>query len=156
MEKKNVGKSPKTVQSTQEKPHKKDKISGKLATRNDPSQHPIFPTHSPTFLPHFPTTSPQVFFRARKVRYFHVTRNVKSNFFCAKTFNIFYIFGREKISTSAFRAPIKPRKFPQKHLENPQKHIEFPTSDVFLPLFWAKKEERTPCLGALSSSLVQR
>ena len=36
--------------------------------------HP-FSTHSPTFLPHFPTTSPQVFFRARKVRSFHVTRN---------------------------------------------------------------------------------
>ena len=63
-----------------------------------------------------------------------VTRNVKSNFFRAKTFNIFYILAREKISTSSIRAPIKPRKFPQKHLENPQKHIEFPTSDVFLPL----------------------
>ena len=78
------------------------------------------------------------------------------NFFRAKTFNIFYIFGREKISTSAFRAPIKPRKFPLKHLENPQKHIEFPTSDVFLPLFWPKKEEKTPVFRALSSSLVQR
>lgn len=48
--------------------------------------------------------------------------------------NIFYILAREKISTSSIRAPIKPRKFPQKHLENPQKHIEIPTSDVFLPL----------------------
>ena len=63
-----------------------------------------------------------------------VTRNVKSKFFRAKTFNIFYIFGREKISISSIRAPIKPRKFPLKHLENPLKHIEFPTSDVFLPL----------------------
>ncbi|MCI7613987.1 MAG: hypothetical protein MSS61_01350, partial [Bacteroidales bacterium] len=57
------------------------------------------------------------------------------------------IFGREKISISSSRAPIKPRKFPLKHLENPLKHIEFPTSDVFLPLYGAKKEERTPCLG---------
>ena len=63
-----------------------------------------------------------------------VTRNVKSKIFRAKTFNIFYIFGREKNATSSIRAPIKPRKFPQKHLENPQKHIEFSTSDVFLPL----------------------
>ncbi|MDY4874692.1 MAG: hypothetical protein SO133_07590, partial [Alloprevotella sp.] len=70
--------------------------------------------------------------------------------------NIFYIFGREKFSTSSIRAPIKPRKFPQKHLENPQKHIEFPTSDVFLPLFWAKKRGKNPVFRALSSSLVQR
>ncbi|MDY4874615.1 MAG: hypothetical protein SO133_07180, partial [Alloprevotella sp.] len=55
--------------------------------------------------------------------------------------------GREKISISSIRAPIKPRKFPQKHLENPQKHLEFPTSDVFLPLYWAKKEEKALCLG---------
>ncbi|MCI6251212.1 MAG: hypothetical protein MR641_08365, partial [Bacteroidales bacterium] len=59
---------------------------------------------------------------------------LNTNFFCAKTFNIFYIFDCEKISISSSRAPIKPRKFPQKHLENPQKHIEIPTSDVFLPL----------------------
>ena len=85
-----------------------------------------------------------------------VTRNVKSNFFRAKTFNIFYIFGREKFSTSAIRAPIKPRKFPQKHLENPQKHLEFPTSDVFLPLKWGKKRGKNPVFRALSSSLVQR
>ena len=85
-----------------------------------------------------------------------VTPNVKSNFFSAKTFNIFYIFGREKISTSSIRAPIKPRKFPQKHLENPQKHIEFSTSDVFLPLYRPKKEEKAPVFRALSSSLVQR
>ncbi|MDD6593981.1 MAG: hypothetical protein PUF09_07000, partial [Bacteroidales bacterium] len=71
-------------------------------------------------------------------------------------FNIFYIFGREKISISSIRAPIKPRKFPQKHLENPQKHIEFPTSDVFLPLYGAKKRGENPVFGALSSSLVQR
>ena len=69
------------------------------------------------------------------------------NFFRAKTFNIFYILGREKNATSSFRAPIKPRKFPQKHLENPQKHLEFPTSDVFLPLYRLKKEEKAPCLG---------
>ena len=69
------------------------------------------------------------------------------NFFRAKTFNIFYIFGREKNAISSIRAPIKPRKFPLKHLENPLKHIEFPTSDVFLPLYGAKKEERTLCLG---------
>ena len=69
------------------------------------------------------------------------------NFFRAKTFNIFYIFGREKIPISSIRAPIKPRKFPQKHLENPQKHIEFSTSDVFLPLYRPKKEEKAPCLG---------
>ena len=83
-------------------------------------------------------------------------RNVKSNFFRAKFFNIFYIFGREKISTSSIRAPIKPRKFPQKHLENPQKHIEFSTSDVFLPLYRAKKSGESPVFRALSSSLVQR
>ncbi|MDY2914390.1 MAG: hypothetical protein SOU18_00555, partial [Alloprevotella sp.] len=68
----------------------------------------------------------------------------------------FYIFGREKFSTSSIRAPIKPRKFPQKHLENPQKHIEFPTSDVFLPLYGAKKRGKNPVFRALSSSLVQR
>ena len=72
---------------------------------------------------------------------------LKSNFFRAKTFNIFYIFDREKFSTSSIRAPTKPRKFPQKHLENPQKHIEFSTSDVFLPLYRPKKEEKAPCLG---------
>ena len=65
---------------------------------------------------------------------FTLPRNVKSDFFRAKTFNIFYIFGREKFSISSIRAPIKPRKFPIKHLENPIKHLEFPTSDVFLPL----------------------
>ncbi|MDY4873268.1 MAG: hypothetical protein SO133_00135, partial [Alloprevotella sp.] len=64
--------------------------------------------------------------------------------------------GREKISISSIRAPIKPRKFPQKHLENPQKHLEFPTSDVFLPLYWAKKRGESLVSGALSSSLVQR
>ena len=78
------------------------------------------------------------------------------NIFRSKTFNIFYIFGLEKISTSSIRAPIKPRKFPQKHLENPQKHIEFSTSDVFLPLYRPKKEEKAPVFGAISSSLVQR
>ena len=67
--------------------------------------------------------------------------------FRAKTFNIFYVFGREEIPTSSIRAPIKPRKFPQKHLENPEKHIEFSTSDVFLPLYRPKKEEKVPCLG---------
>ncbi|MDY2915395.1 MAG: hypothetical protein SOU18_05800, partial [Alloprevotella sp.] len=76
--------------------------------------------------------------------------------FRSKNFNIFYIFGREKISTSSIRAPIKPRKFPQKHLENPQKHIEFSTSDVFLPLYWPKKRGKNPVFRALSSSLVQR
>ena len=85
-----------------------------------------------------------------------VTRNVKSDFFRSKTFNIFYIFGRKKISTSSIRAPIKPRKFPIKPVENPQKHIEFPTSDVFLPLFGAKKRGKNPVFRALSSSLVQR
>ncbi|MGM9696223.1 MAG: hypothetical protein ACI3X8_05055, partial [Alloprevotella sp.] len=54
---------------------------------------------------------------------------------------------REKFSTSSFRAPQKHLENPQKHLENPQKHIEFPTSDVFLPLYGPKKEERTLCLG---------
>ena len=87
---------------------------------------------------------------------FTLPRNVKTKLFRAKTFNIFYIFGREKISTSSIRAPIKPRKFPQKHLENPQKHIEFSTSDVFLPLYWAKKRGESPVFRALSSSLVQR
>ncbi|MCI6727905.1 MAG: hypothetical protein MR505_06095, partial [Bacteroidales bacterium] len=60
---------------------------------------------------------------------------VKSKLFSRENFNIFYIFGRKKISTSSIRAPIKPRKFPQKHLENPQKHIEFSTSDVFHALY---------------------
>ncbi|MCI6250326.1 MAG: hypothetical protein MR641_03735, partial [Bacteroidales bacterium] len=68
----------------------------------------------------------------------------------------FYIFGREKFAASSIRAPIKPRKFPQKHLENPQKHLEFPTSDVFLPLYGAKKRGKNPVFWALSSSLVQR
>ena len=68
-------------------------------------------------------------------------------FFRAKKFNIFYIFGREKISISSFRAPIKPRKFPQKHLENPQKHLENSISDVFYALYWPKKEEKAPWLG---------
>ena len=85
-----------------------------------------------------------------------VTRNVKSDFFRAKTFNIFYIFGREKFSTSSIRAPIKPRKFPQKHLENPQKHIEFSTSYVFLPLYRPKKRGESPVFRTLSSSLVLR
>ena len=69
------------------------------------------------------------------------------NVFCAETFNIFYIFGREKISTSPIRAPIKQRKFPIKHVENPIKHVEFSTCFVLHPLYGAKKEERTPCLG---------
>ena len=81
---------------------------------------------------------------------------LKSNFFRAKTFNIFYVFGRKKISTSSIRAPIKPRKFPIKPIENPQKHIEFSTSDVFHPLYWPKKRGESPGFGALSSSLVQR
>ena len=76
-----------------------------------------------------------------------VTRNVKSKLFRAKKFNIFYIFGREKNPISSIRAPIKPRKFPIKPVENPQKHLEFSTSDVFLPLYRPKKEEKAPCLG---------
>ncbi|MGM9695844.1 MAG: hypothetical protein ACI3X8_03105, partial [Alloprevotella sp.] len=76
--------------------------------------------------------------------------------FRAKTFNIFYIFGREKFSTLSFRAPQKHLENPQKHLENPQKHIEFPTSDVFLPLYGPKKRGKNPVFRALSSSLVQR
>ncbi|MCI7615556.1 MAG: hypothetical protein MSS61_09520, partial [Bacteroidales bacterium] len=104
-----------------------------------------------------------------KVRYISFQRNLQlkihlssypemlnPNFFRAKTFNIFYVFGCEKFSTSSIRAPIKPRKFPQKHLENPQKHLEFPTSDVFLPLYGAKKRGKNPVFRALSSSLVQR
>ena len=71
-------------------------------------------------------------------------RNVKSNFFRAKKFNIFYIFGREKFSTSSIRAPIKPRKFPLKHLENPLKHLENPRCFVLHPLYRAKKEEKAP------------
>ncbi|MGM9696801.1 MAG: hypothetical protein ACI3X8_08040, partial [Alloprevotella sp.] len=78
------------------------------------------------------------------------------DFFRAKTFNIFYIFGREKFSTSSIRAPIKPRKFPIKPRKFPLKHIEFPTSDVFLPLKWGKKRGKNPVFRALSSSLVQR
>ena len=107
----------------------------------------VFKETTHTAVPHVDLLS-----RATRV----VTRNVKSDFFRAKFFNIFYIFGREKISISSIRAPIKPRKFPLKHLEKPQKHIEFSTSDVFLPLYWAKKRGESPVFRALSSSLEQR
>ena len=72
---------------------------------------------------------------------------LKSNFFTAKNFNIFYDFGREKNPTSAIRSPIKHIKFPIKHLENPLKHLEIPICFVLHPLYWAKKEEKAPCLG---------
>ena len=81
---------------------------------------------------------------------------LKSNFFSAKNFNIFYDFGREKNPTSAIRSPIKPRKFPIKPRKFPIKPRKFPTSDVFHALYWPKKEEKVPCFRALSSSLVQR
>ena len=81
---------------------------------------------------------------------------LKSNFFSAKNFNIFYDFGREKNPTSAIRSPIKPRKFPIKPRKFPIKHLENPRCFVLHPLYWAKKEEKVPCFRALSSSLVQR
>ena len=87
---------------------------------------------------------------------FFSSSQIVNAFFCAKKFNIFYIFGREKFSTSSFRAPQKHLENPQKHLENPQKHIEFPTSDVFLPLYGPKKRGKNPVFRAISSSLVQR
>ena len=65
---------------------------------------------------------------------------LKSNFFSAKNFNIFYDFSREKNPTSAIRSPIKPRKFPLKHLE-------IPRCFELHPLYWAKKEEKATCLG---------
>ena len=64
---------------------------------------------------------------------------LKSNFFSAKNFNIFYGFGRKKNPTSAIRSPIKPKKFPLKHLE-------IPRCFVFHPLYWAKKKEKAPFL----------
>ena len=76
--------------------------------------------------------------------------------FRSNKFNIFYIFGREKFSISSIRAPIKPRKFPIKPRKFPIKHLEFSTSDVFLPLYWAKKRGESLVFRALSSSLVQR
>ena len=88
---------------------------------------------------------------------------LKSNFFSAKNFNIFYDFSREKNPTSAIRSPIKPRKFPIKPRKFPIKPRKFPikprkfpTSDVFHPLYGAKKRGENPVFRALSSSLVQR
>ena len=81
---------------------------------------------------------------------------LKSNFFSAKNFNIFYDFGREKNPTSAIRSPIKPRNFPIKPRNFPIKHLEIPRCFVLHPLYWPKKEEKVPCFRALSSSLVQR
>ena len=72
---------------------------------------------------------------------------LESNFFSAKNFNIFYDFGREKNPTSAIRSPIKPRKFPIKPRKFPIKHLENPRCFVLHPLYWAKKEEKVPCLG---------
>ena len=72
---------------------------------------------------------------------------LKSNFFCAKNFNIFYDFSREKNPTSAIRSPIKPRKFPIKPRKFPIKHLENPRCFVLHPLYWAKKAEKVPCLG---------
>ena len=72
---------------------------------------------------------------------------LKSNFFSVKNFNIFYDFSREKNPTSAIRSPIKPRKFPIKPKKFPLKHLEIPRCFVFHPLYWAKKEEKAPCLG---------
>ncbi|MDD7232781.1 MAG: hypothetical protein PUH44_03850, partial [Bacteroidales bacterium] len=72
---------------------------------------------------------------------------LKSNFFSAKNFNIFYDFSREKNPTSAIRSPIKPRKFPIKPRKFPIKHLENPRCFVLHPLYWAKKEEKVPCLG---------
>ena len=72
---------------------------------------------------------------------------LKSNFFSAKNFNIFYGFGRKKNPTSAIRSPIKPRKFPIKPRKFPLKHLEIPRCFVFHPLYWAKKKEKAPCLG---------
>ena len=121
---------------------------------------------SKLLVPHFPRRNPPLvgsFAKGATFTWLPAMSALRSapemlnpNFFCAKTFNIFYIFGREKISTSSIRAPIKPRKFPQKHLENPLEHIEFPTSDVFFPLYRPKKRGESPVFRTLSSSLVQR
>ena len=81
---------------------------------------------------------------------------LKSNFFSAKNFNIFYNFGRKKNPTSAIRSPIKPRKFPIKPRKFPLKHLEIPRCFVLHPLYWAKKRGESPVFRALSSSLVQR
>ena len=87
---------------------------------------------------------------------FTLPEMLKSNFFSAKNFNIFYDFGREKNPTSAIRAPIKPVENPLKPVENPLKHLEIPRCFVFHPLYWAKKRGKNPVFRALSSSLVQR
>ena len=81
---------------------------------------------------------------------------LKSNFFSAKNFNIFYNFGREKNPTSAIRSPIKPRKFPIKPRKFPIKHLENPRCFVLHPSYWAKKRGESLVFRALSSSLIQR
>ena len=50
------------------------------------------------------------------------------------------ISAARKNPTSAIRSPLK-------HLENPLKHLEIPRCFVLHPLYWAKKEEKAPCLG---------
>ena len=63
-----------------------------------------------------------------------------------------------EVSISSIRAPTWPEKNPLKQVEIFLRHVDFPTCFVKQPifaLFLQKKEEKTQCLQALSSSLYK-
>ena len=83
---------------------------------------------------------------------------LKSNFFRSKNFNVFYDSAAEKSTESPLRFPTWPEKNPLKPVEIFLRHVDFPRCFVKQPifaLFLQKKEERTQCLRALSSSLYK-
>ena len=81
---------------------------------------------------------------------------LKPNFFRLKNFNLFYYFKFQKSLESPPRTPTLRRNFPQTPRKKFLSNVDFSTSEVKIPFFWSKKEEKTRCLWALSSLLVQR
>ena len=81
---------------------------------------------------------------------------LKSNFFSRKNFNVFYSFrGRKFFGISRRAHQLAQRNFPLATRNFPLATSEISTSEEKQRPFWAQKEERAPCLRALSSSLYK-
>ena len=72
---------------------------------------------------------------------------LKSNFFSAKNFNIFYDFGRKKYSYIGDSFTDKAKKNSAKASRKSYKACRIFYMLCITSLIWAKKEEKAPCLG---------
>ena len=81
---------------------------------------------------------------------------LKSNFFSAKNFNIFYDFGRKKNIYIVNPRTDKAKKISAKAYRKSYKACRISYMLCITSLILAKKRGKSPVFRALSSSLVQR